>query len=405
MVRLSLVFIFFFSSYLSTVSAETKKLWISMEPQVEKIFQNNKVINQWEKISGVHETFILVDENTLPAITHIIHHEFKRCGGYRVLSQRPTEKEINRPAGFIPENLSSKLVLPDYFINQEEKVNMMSKGISEFYMNSVITKLSSYKTRYYKSPEGVEAFRWIADEWKRLTKNRSDVLVENYNYSGHAQPSVILTFKGSDDAAEDNVADQIIILGGHGDSINTDAESIHTPAPGADDNAAGIAVLSAIIKSLVENNYQPQHTIQFIAYAAEEVGIQGSYELARVYREQQKKVVGVLQFDGLNYSGKSYDMALISDNTHPEQNAFLAQLIDLYIHVPWTWDKCGYACSDHAAWNFEGFRASYPIEGIKRDQNPFIHTVKDTFSRSGYSSAHAKKFAKLGLAYLVELDQ
>lgn len=405
MIRSAILISILVFSFSLPVSAETKKLWISMEPQIERLFQNNKTITQWEKITGIHETFFLVDENSLPAITHIIHHEFKRCGGYRVLNNRPTEKEINRPAGFIPENLSSKLVMPDYFINQEEKVNLMSRGLSEFYMNSVITKLSSYKTRYYKAPEGIEAFRWIADEWKRLTKSRSDVTIENYNYSNHSQPSIILTFKGSDETAEDNVADQIIILGGHGDSINTDSESIHTPAPGADDNAAGIAVLSAIVKSLVENDYQPKHTIQFIAYAAEEVGIQGSYELARVYREQQKKVVGVLQFDGLNYSGKSYDLALISDNTHPEQNAFLAQLVDLYLHVPWTWDKCGYACSDHAAWNFEGFRASYPIEGIKRDQNPFIHTVKDTFARSANSSAHAKKFAKLGMAFLVELDQ
>lgn len=244
--------------------------------------------------------------------------------------------------------------------------------------------------------------RWIGSEWERLTKSRSDAKVTYYNYSTHNQPTVILTFEGSDPALKD----QVIILGGHGDSINTDNEGIHSHAPGADDNAAGIAVLSDIIRLVVTQNYQPKHTIQFIAYAAEEVGIQGSYELARVYREKQIKVLGVMQFDGVNFNiQKSYDMAVISDSTNPEQNNFLASLLDKYVEAKWTWEQCGYGCSDHAAWNYEGYRASFAVEAVNAEQNPYIHTDKDTFDKSDFTTKHASLFEKLGIAYLIELDQ
>jgi hypothetical protein len=39
------------------------------------------------------------------------------------------------------------------------------------------------------------------------------------------------------------------------------------------------------------------------------------------------------------------------------------------------------------------------------EQTPYLHTVNDTFDKSNYSSEHATLFAKLGVAYLIELDQ
>lgn len=393
----------FILSFIISGSVHAAHVWIGMEAIVEKSLLPHLKAYSLQKISGQRENFYLINENDLLLFSKHIHHEFNRCGGYRLLSGRPSEKDLQRHL-FVPNEMTIFSQV-DYSINQEKQVTVATKKISEFYMNTVISRLSAFKTRYYKSPEGVAAMKWIAEEWRRLTSARTDVSIELFKHAPHDQPSVILTIKGSDESEYDNVSDQIIILGGHGDSINTDDEGIHSPAPGADDNAAGIAVLSAILKTLVEQNYRPLHTIQFMAYAAEEVGIQGSYEIAKKYREQKKQVIGVLQFDGLNYQGKSYEMALIKDNTDISQNEFLSQLLDTYLHVPWTWDQCGYACSDHAAWNYEGYRASYPLEAIKKEQNPYIHTAKDTFAISNFGSSHAKKFAQLGLAFLIELDQ
>jgi leucyl aminopeptidase len=37
--------------------------------------------------------------------------------------------------------------------------------------------------------------------------------------------------------------------------------------------------------------------------------------------------------------------------------------------------------------------------------NRHIHSKRDTISRSGGHALHAVKFAKLGLAYVIELDR
>ncbi len=382
-----------------------KKLWIGIEPLVLKTITESRVpvFEFTEFLKSKNESFFKIEESQLDKISSFIHHNFKRCGGYRVLHQNPElEAQYLHNKSSWGHYEFQKLLIPDYTINQDRLVNSFLPEVSEAYMNGVVTHLSSYKTRYYKSPEGVAALKWIGAEWTNLTKSRSDVKVEYYKYSTHDQPTVTLTIEGSDPVLKD----QIIILGGHGDSINTDNEGIHSHAPGADDNAAGIAVLSDIVRVIVKHNYKPKHTIQFIAYAAEEVGIQGSYELARVYRENKTKVLGVIQFDGVNYNvGKTFEMALISDSTNPEQSSFLANLIDKYVKVSWTWEQCGYGCSDHAAWNYEGYRASFPLEAITAEQNHFIHTAQDTFDKSNNGTEHAAKFAKLGIAYLVELDQ
>lgn len=403
-----------FSLGLSTANAgllnSDRNVWIGIEPAVlSKISKGRmRVFDYKDLIKGEKETFYKVKESEIDKISHFIHHNFKRCGGYRILHNEPKAEDklsklrsLTRSTGFGWYDFQKEL-LPDYSVNQENEVLAWFPEISIDYMNSIVTHLSSYKNRYYKSPEGVAALKWIGEEWSRLTKSRSDAKVEYYEYANHQQPTVILTIEGSDQALKD----QVIILGGHGDSINTDNEGVDSIAPGADDNAAGIAVLSDMIRLVVNQNYQPKHTIQFIAYAAEEVGIQGSYELARVYREKKIKVLGVMQFDGVNYNQKrTYDMAIISDNTNQEQNLFLASLVDKYLKVRWSWDQCGYACSDHAAWNYEGYRASYAVESLLSEESPYIHTAKDTFENYGNTTEHASLFLKLGIAYLIELDQ
>ena len=143
-----------------------------------------------------------------------------------------------------------------------------------------------------------------------------------------------------------------------------------------------------------------------MAYAAEEVGLLGSREIAREYRENNVPVIGVMQLDMTNYKGSNdKDIILISDNTNAEQNAFMGRLIDEYLKVSWQYDRCGYGCSDHASWNGVGFPASFPFEARKNDMNRSIHTASDTIERSRNSASHATNFAKLGIAFLVELDQ
>lgn len=225
---------------------------------------------------------------------------------------------------------------------------------------------------------------------------RTDITIELVDH-GYPQKSVVMTIPGTTRASE------VIVLGGHLDSINW--KNVSHPAPGADDDASGIATLTEVARVLLAKDFRPARTIKLMAYGAEEVGLRGSLAIARDYQRRKVDVVGALQLDMTNYQGSDKDIWLMTDFTSAEQNAFLAKLIDTYVGATWGFDKCGYACSDHAAWHRTGVPASMPFESRMRQGNGTIHSVEDTLEVSGNNAQHALKFARLAAAYALELGK
>ncbi|CSC96751.1 leucyl aminopeptidase [Vibrio cholerae] len=132
--------------------------------------------------------------------------------------------------------------------------------------------------------------------------------------------------------------------------------------------------------------------------------MRGSQDLANQYKAQGKKVVSVLQLDMTNYRGSAEDIVFITDYTDSNLTQFLTTLIDEYLpELTYGYDRCGYACSDHASWHKAGFSAAMPFESKFKDYNPKIHTSQDTLANSDPTGNHAVKFTKLGLAYVIEM--
>jgi bacterial leucyl aminopeptidase len=67
------------------------------------------------------------------------------------------------------------------------------------------------------------------------------------------------------------------------------------------------------------------------------------------------------------------------------------------------YDRCGFGCSDPASWHNAGFMASFPFEATDIHYNFALHAANDTTATFGNQANHALKFAKLALAYAVEL--
>src|SRR3546814_5186498 len=88
----------------------------------------------------------------------------------------------------------------------------------------------------------------------------------------------------------------------HLDSINAyGGGSPGQAAPGADDDASGIAVLTETLRIALARGWRPQRTVKFMGYAAEEVGLRGSNAIAPSHRQAGVDVVAVLQVDMTNY--------------------------------------------------------------------------------------------------------
>ena len=391
----------------SGAAAESKKTWITvgdaafaqlqkLAPQVlakeSKLLRTSEANAKETASERVH--LVEVDEDQMLKLGAAIHKELKRCGGFMFHASEAEGKRSLAKQATPPMMLAT----PSYVVDNQATVPPVLSQMQASNITTTLNDLSSFVNRYYTTTGGTDASNWLRAKWAGMAAGRSDISVTQFAHTGYNQKSVILTITGTDNAGE------VVVLGGHLDSINGSGTGETTRAPGSDDDASGIASMTEALRAMIASGYKPRRTIKFMAYAAEEVGLRGSKDIAANFKANNINVVGVMQLDMTNYKGSPSDIYLYTDYTNSLQNDFLAKLVAAYQPgVTVAYSKCGYACSDHASWHAQGYPASFPFETLDGDDNPYIHTANDTYANSGNQAAHALKFAHLAAAYAIEL--
>jgi len=282
--------------------------------------------------------------------------------------------------------------LPDHPSHQP-LVNQLNKLISTQQITDFNSALTSFHTRYYNSATGKEAAGYIYDQFKTLGKQNSKVEVEFFDHSW-LQPSVIARIPGVG-----VYADEVVIISAHEDSIVFDGATARSP--GSDDDGSGTSCVLEAFRVLVQGGYIPSRTIEFHTYAAEEVGLKGSQDIAASYQKAQKKVYAQMQMDMTMYPGTPGTIAVITDYTDKSLTNFVTQLIQTYTSLQWGGSNCGYACSDHASWTKAGYRSSFPFEAAFEKDNPNIHTKNDVWDILNVDQG--AEFVRIAVGFAVEL--
>jgi leucyl aminopeptidase len=297
-----------------------------------------------------------------------------------------------------PSDRFDKLLKNQKFPSQpthQDYVKSLFSKLSTTSLKEFNDKLTSFKTRYYQTDNGKQAAEWIFQEFEKIKGDRKDISVRFFSHNWK-QPSVIATIKGKDGGVH---ADEIVIIGAHEDSINL--RNVND-APGSDDDGSGTSTVLEIFRVLVESGFVPDRTIEFHTYAAEEVGLRGSQDIASQYQTLGLPVYSQLQLDMTFYTGNNEPkIGIITDYVNSELTEFLRKLIDNYSDIKWVNDKCGYGCSDHASWTKAGYPSCFPFETTFKTSNPYIHSTKDTISNLDLN--HGLQFARIGLGYVIEL--
>lgn len=340
---------------------------------------------------GVH--VVEIDDGMLPTLSLAIHRSQRKCGGFVKHDSMAEALAVLHRADGAPE---AELV-PSYAIDNQALVNALLPQLQASNILSTITQLSSFQNRRYNSTHGVAASDWLFNHWKSLNPgNRRDIQVRQITHTW-AQKSVEFSIIGNGNGTE------TVILGAHLDSIASGGVET-ARAPGADDDASGVAGLTEIIRAMMATNYVPKRNVRFIAYAAEEVGLWGSQAIVNQQPGRRDKVVGVMQLDMTAFQGDSTDIWIYTDFTNAAQNQFVANLVGAYLpSYTVGYDACGYGCSDHASWHNKGFITSFPFEASDNSYNFQIHTPNDTVATFGGTANHALKFTRLAAAWMVEL--
>jgi len=203
-----------------------------------------------------------VQAHQLPDVAQRIHENENRCGGFFAFASQAEADS------FIRDDRSAQALtasaLAAYTIDNASTVNPWLGAVDASRIRTTIGTLSAYTNRYYSAPTGKTSAESIRSSWDALAAGRSDASSELFACGTcSTQPSVILTVQGSE------LPNEIVVLGAHLDSINGSAGGSSTQvAPGADDDASGIATLTEVIRIAMANGWRPKRTVKIMGYAA-----------------------------------------------------------------------------------------------------------------------------------------
>lgn len=388
-----------FNSFL-TSKAESPQIWLTIDAtELSKV--NSEALKSGKQLNFNIKTVkhgiavVKANDEKMFLLSSHMHETFDKCSGFIAHeSEAEALESINK---IFAVNLNQAFV--DYTIDNQANTSVLLSEAKEINIRNTIISLSQFPNRRFNQPSGLESSAWIKDNWTQLAQTHPEVSVEYFVHPSNIspQPSVILTIPGV------TIPTEIVVLGAHQDSINRNSQT--EAAPGADDDASGIASLTEVIRVLLENNFRPVRTVKFIAYAAEEVGLRGSNQIAADFRSRNVNVIGVLQLDMTNFKGTPLvDFAIVNDFTNAPQNQFITDLAVEYLpDSTVSTTLCNYGCSDHASWTNHNYPASFPFEAVFGDHNSALHTSNDTINVSNNEANHALKFTKLALSYVGEL--
>ncbi|MFL6072089.1 MAG: M28 family peptidase [Mycobacteriales bacterium] len=172
-------------------------------------------------------------------------------------------------------------------------------------IRAIIEKLVSFGTRHTLSSQddparGIGAARdWIfqtlqgyaATSGGRMTVRKQAFVqpVANRIPTPTVITNVIATLPG------DTAPDRVYVVSGHYDSRVTDIMNFTSDAPGADDDASGVAVIMEMAR--VMSTRHTEATIMFCAVAGEEQGLYGSAFLAQQLKAANTDVQGMFSND------------------------------------------------------------------------------------------------------------
>lgn len=181
----------------------------------------------------------------------------------------------------------------------ETNILNLVRGVSQQNLQGYVQTLEGFHTRNTFSVTNVEgrgigaARRWIFNEFVRVGNGRLLVEVDEFPHSSGGvttnQQNIVATLPGNDPNAG------VIVIAAHYDSRSFDPLDGTSYAPGANDNATGVALLleSARLMSAQEWN----QSVMFVAFAAEEQGRFGSQHFVADQLLDGANITAVINYD------------------------------------------------------------------------------------------------------------
>ena len=152
--------------------------------------------------------------------------------------------------------------------------------------------LTSFPTRHTLSAQNVDVAVALRTRFREM--GYDDVTLEEFEVGRTTRFNVVATKRGATAPGE------MVILGAHFDSRNRDDDDARGRAPGADDNATGVAAVLEVARQLA--TVPTARTTRFVLFSGEEQGLLGAEAHAGRLKAAGAQVALMVNLDMIGHS-------------------------------------------------------------------------------------------------------
>ncbi len=177
------------------------------------------------------------------------------------------------------------------------EMSLKSGYISQTNLKKTIEKLASFPTRNTNTVECQEAVE-LAKSWLEQIPGLE---VELFHYNLPAGPRVPEAITASNVIATlHGESPRSILIGAHIDTLNRNGNPFADIAPGANDDASGVAIVLECARLMAQCNWK--YTVRFVIFTGEEQGLVGATALAQHASENNWPIIAMLNCDTVGSS-------------------------------------------------------------------------------------------------------
>ena len=286
-------------------------------------------------------------------------------------------------------------------------VNMLDQ-INPDSLRQTILDLQGFGTRYMLAPNRKDVALWIKDKFVSL--GISNTVIDSFQthtvitlYGNIVdtvtwQYNVIATITGKHNP------DKVFMASGHYDSFaDNDPMNI---APGADDDASGVAAAIEIARIINSSGLEPNSTIKLAAFAAEEFMMYSTASGASHYANNavntNENIVFYITNDMIAYTESASDwkfQLLNHDTAAPLTKLAIFASTKYTSLTPVNIDQGNYGADDYPFY-LAGFPALFLMEN---DFSLYYHTVNDVVEN--YNMDYCAEMTKVTAAMLIHASE
>lgn len=253
---------------------------------------------------------------------------------------------------------------------QAEKPAMTAE-VDQKRLKATVEKLASFHTRNTNTQGLTDACAWVSDQFKAIPGLKVETMTYQVKksqriFADKDVVQVVATLPGK--------TDRTIVIGGHVDTINMKDGGENPRAPGANDDASGVALTLELARLAAKHEWN--QTLVFVAFSGEEQGLLGSAALARRAKAEKWNLEAVMSSDMVGNSSNNAGekdtkrVRVFSEEGEGHNSRELARFIEFVtrrdvkgfgVKLVFRKDRFGRG-GDHSSFVAEGFTAVRFVE-------------------------------------------